>query len=362
MPIESLRNLSGTLLAAVKVLLAGLFAVSSVASAALVRDHAVPELRPLHEAGSEIAVYEPPVPLLWKVSDADNAVYLLGSFHLLKADDYPVSPDIDAAFADAERLVFEIAPEDLADPATGRKFLEAAKFPDGRTLPDALDPRLREKLHRLLARQGTSISQVEHYSPWYVNLSLMLGLSQSLGFSAEQGLDRYLMQQAAEAGKPMSGLESIEDQLQALVASPMEEQVKGLEDFIDRPHEVPAELSGLHQAWRDGDLVKLDQMTRREMLEKTPQTYQVINVERNQAWLPQLRQMLDGQRRVDFLVVVGALHLLGEDGLIEKLRLHGYQVERICSVCEAEADSESDLDATSPGSGHTEKADRHHQP
>jgi uncharacterized protein YbaP (TraB family) len=330
---------------ALKGLLACLLAVSSVASAALVRDRAMPDVVPLHEAASGIPAHEPPLPLLWKVSDADNAVYLLGSFHLLKDDDYPLSPDIDAAFTDAGRIVFEVAPEDLADPDTGRKFLEAARFVDGRTLSDVLDPRLREKLHRLLARQGSSIGQIDHYSPWYVNLSLMLGLSQSLGFRAEQGLDRYLMQQAAEAGKPTSGLESIDDQLHALVASPMAEQVEGLEDFIDRPQEIPAELSSLHQAWRDGDVAKLDALTRLEMLDKTPQTYRIINVDRNEAWLPQLRQMLDGHRRLDFLVVVGALHLLGEDGLVEKLRLNGYRIERICSACEPEADGEVEPDA-----------------
>ena len=46
-----------------------------------------------------------PVPLLWKVSDKDNAVYLLGSFHLLRSSDYPLSGDVDAAFADAERVL-----------------------------------------------------------------------------------------------------------------------------------------------------------------------------------------------------------------------------------------------------------------
>jgi uncharacterized protein YbaP (TraB family) len=349
MPIErllgSLRGLPGTPVPALKILLACLLAVSSAASAALIRDRAVPDVVPLHEAASDVPAHEPPLPLLWKVSDADNAVYLLGSFHLLKDDDYPLSPDIDAAFADAGRIVFEVAPEDLADPDTGRKFLEAARFEDGRTLSDVLDPRLREKLHRLLARQGSSIGQIDHYSPWYVNLSLMLGLSQSLGFRAEQGLDRYLMQQALDAGKPTSGLESIDDQLHALVASPMAEQVTGLEDFIDRPQEIPAELSSLHQAWRDGDVAKLDALTRLEMLDRTPQTYQVINVDRNEAWLPQLQQMLDDHRHLDFLVVVGALHLLGEDGLVEKLRMHGYRIERICSACEPAADSGIEPDA-----------------
>ena len=56
-----------------------------------------------------------------------------------------------------------------------------------------------------------------------------------------------------------------------------------------------------------------------------------INVQRNDAWLPKLERTL--ARDDDALVVVGALHLLGEDGIVEKLRAKGYQVERICSAC-----------------------------
>lgn len=323
-----------------KTALVCLIAATSVASAGYnIGNDAAPSAMQSPEAASlELPAYVPPRPLLWKVSDADNAVYLLGSFHLLKDDDYPLSPDIEAAFEDAERIVFEVSPEDLDDPDTGRKFLQAARFDDGRSLADVLPPRLREKLHRLLARQGSSLQQVNHYSPWYVNLSLMLGLSQSLGFDAEQGLDRHLMQQAVQAGKPTSGLESIEDQLYALDASPMDEQIKGLEEFLDRPQEIPGQLTDLHQAWREGDIGRLDALTREEMLDKTPRTYQVINVERNEAWLPQLRQMLDAHRHEDFLVVVGALHLLGEDGVVEKLRAQGYRIERICSACDAESD------------------------
>lgn len=330
----------------VKNALLCLIAVSSAASAGFARDSAAPPRTEPPRTSFEPSAYVPPRPLLWKVSDADNAVYLVGSFHLLKHSDYPLSPDIVAAFEGADRIVFEVAPEDLDDPDTSHKFLDAARFDDGRSLVDVLPPRLREKLHRLLARQGSSIQQVDHYSPWYVNLSLMLGLSQSLGFDAGQGLDRYLMQQAAQAGKPSSGLESIEDQLYALAASPMDEQIRGLEDFLDRPQEIPGQLSDLHQAWRDGDVDRLDELTRVEMLDKTPRTYQVINVERNEAWLPQLRRMLDAyHRQEDFMVVVGALHLLGEDGVVEKLRAQGYRIERICSACDAESDDADGHDA-----------------
>lgn len=281
----------------------------------------------------ETRTHLPPVPLLWKVSDRNNAVYLLGSIHLLKEDDYPLSADVDAAFDDAARIVFEVSPEELGSPEASTSFREAANLPDGRTLSDLISPRLREKLHRLLARQGGSLEQVNHYSPWFVNLSLMLGLSHSLGFSPELGVDQYLMQRAAEAGKPTAGLETIDDQLRALTDSPVAEQVLGLEDFLDRPQEMPGELAELHEAWRAGDVAGLEAISLTDMMAKTPRTYQLVNVERNQAWLPLLRRMLDGRGRDNVLVVVGAMHLLGDDGLLALLEQAGYTVERICSAC-----------------------------
>ncbi len=317
-----------------RVVIACLVLLCGSALAAVGSVQQVPPQR--NPATATVPGHVPPVPLLWKVSDADNAIYLLGSFHLLKEDDYPLSTDVDAAFADVARVVFEVSPEELASESTASGFLAAANLPDDHTLSDVLSPRLREKLHRLLARQGGSLDQVNHYSPWFVNLSLMLGLSHSLGFNPELGLDQHLMHRAAQSGKPTAGLETVADQLRALADSPMAEQVIGLADFLDRPQEMPGELSDLHQAWRDGDVERLDRVARVDMMAKTPRSYQLINVERNEAWLPQLRWMLDAPGQDNALVVVGALHLLGEDGVIALLARQGYSVERICSLCVVE--------------------------
>lgn len=275
----------------------------------------------------------PPVPLLWQVSDADSSLYLLGSFHLLKRGDYPLSSDIQLAFDAADEVVFEVAPEQLDDPTTQQRFMAAAAHDDGRTLSEVLSPELRSALDRLLAQQGGSVRQVDAYEPWFVNLSLVLGLSQSLDFRPELGLDRHLMDLAAQRGKRVAGLETFDDQLDALDASPMSEQVESLADFVEQLDEMPGKLSDLHRAWRDGNLEVLDAMTRVEMKEKTPQTYRLVNVRRNQAWLPRLQSMLDDRQEGEVMVVVGALHLLGDDGLVEQLRGRGYDVERVCSAC-----------------------------
>lgn len=314
-----------------KMLCLSLLAAAGLMSVALAVEQVATPASP--NSAPAATTKAPPLPLLWKVSDGDNAVYLLGSFHLLKGDDYPLSPDIDAAFAASDKLVFEVPPEQMLDPAMAQKFLAAAGYSDGRTLSQVLPPALREKFNRILAQRGASIAQFDGYEPWFVNLSLMLGMSQQLGFSPEKGLDQHLMQRAAAANKATGGLESIDTQLQVLDSTPMAEQIVSLKEFLDKPMEMPGMLGDLHSAWRDGDIARLDELTREEMREKTPQTYRIVNVERNQAWLPQIQAMLDDAKKGDTLVVVGALHLLGEDGVIEMLRGKGYKVERVCSAC-----------------------------
>ena len=90
---------------------------------------------------------DPPVPLLWKVSDADNAVYLLGSFHLLKPDDYPLSNDVNRAFADARTVVFELPPEEMNSPQLPLQMMQAAVRTDGSQLDSELPAETVAKLN-----------------------------------------------------------------------------------------------------------------------------------------------------------------------------------------------------------------------
>ena len=113
----------------------------------------------------------------------------------------------------------------------------------------------------------------------------------------------------------------------------MEEQITGLRDFFDKPADVPKLLNDTHTAWRNGDVGRLSELVIDEMRNDTPVTYRIINVERNDAWVPKLQEMLDESKQGSTLVVVGAMHLLGSDGVVDKLRAKGYQVERICSAC-----------------------------
>ncbi|MEO6227425.1 MAG: TraB/GumN family protein [Thermomonas sp.] len=274
-------------------------------------------------------------PLLWKVSDADNNVYLLGSFHLLKPDDYPLPAEVDRAFDDAESLLFEVDPREMTSPETMVSARKYMAYAPGKSLSKVLPKPTLEKLDQLMAAGGGSVQAMEQSEPWAVSLGLIMGVTRALGFKTDLGLDRNLMERAAKAGKPTAGLETVDAQLSALDSVPYAEQAQGLDEFLDDPMKASKQMQDMHAWWRAGDVAKLDSAMRVDMAEKTPISYKTLDVDRNNAWMPQIEQRLTGSKHDDTLVVVGSLHLLGKEGLVEKLRAKGYKVERICDSCDA---------------------------
>lgn len=284
----------------------------------------------------------PPVPLLWKVSDADNSLYLLGSFHMLRTSDYPLSADVDAAFADAEALVFEMPPEEMGSPALGVQMAQAALRADGTRLSSDLTPDTAKKFDAWLAANDAALNEaklppqmLQLFEPWFVGLMISIVEAGKQGMDPKLGLDTNLAEKAKQANKPTSGFETGAQQIAFLDGMGREEQVQMLEESLEEAQEGRKELEKLHAAWRAGDADLLWNEMAHEMRIEYPALYRRINVERNDAWLPKLEQRLREGGSDDTLVVVGALHLLGGDGVVEKLRAKGYKVERVCSACKA---------------------------
>ncbi|MCJ0825057.1 TraB/GumN family protein [Luteimonas sp. 50] len=284
----------------------------------------------------------PPVPLLWKVSDADNSVYLLGSFHLLKPGDYPLSADVDAAFADAESLLFEMPPSEMESPTLALQMGHAALRVDGSRLDSQLPPATARKLQDWftgnaadLQASGLTSQSLQMFEPWFVGLTVSIIEMTREGLDPKLGLDRHFAEAAGRAGKPVDGFETGAQQIAFLDGMDADEQVQFLDEALSESDEGGSEVEKLHAAWRAGDAATLWDDMAADMKRQYPRLYRHVNVERNDAWLPRIEQRLQASGEDDTMVVVGTLHLLGSDGLVEKLRARGYAVERICSACKA---------------------------
>lgn len=273
-------------------------------------------------AGSVLAR---PVPLLWVAKKGDTEVHLLGSFHMLKEQDYPMDASIETAYAGADALVFEIAPAEMRSPDLARGLMQAARFEDGGSLRAVLPEATRKKLEAFMGEAAVLGS--DSMKPWFITLNMTVTMIMQAGFNPALGMDMHFMQRADEDGKPTRGLETVADQIAALSGAPMDEQILGLEEALRPQAEMLKRFDELHAFWRAGDVDAIERLMVEELVDKTPVTAKLLNEDRNRRWLPQIESLLTGSE--DTLVIVGALHLVGDIGLVELLRARGYSVERV---------------------------------
>lgn len=276
-----------------------------------------------------LAWAQPPVPLLWKVSGAQGSVYLLGSFHLLKESDYPLAPSVDAALADVKEVYFEVSPQEAQSPALAEKMNRVAMRTNGKTLQQSLSPKTWTALQAYAAKNQMSLEPLQSFKPWFIAVGLTMAEFMKLGFSPAVGLDQYFMTRAEQTKKPAWGLETADAQITLLDGMDAATQGDFLTETLIDLQDMPTLVGALHDAWRQGDDAALDRLGSADMRARFPKLYQQLLVDRNRAWLPKLEVLLQPGASGNALVVVGALHLVGRDGLVQMLQARGYRVQRL---------------------------------
>jgi uncharacterized protein YbaP (TraB family) len=266
-------------------------------------------------------------PAAWRIQGKNGGeVALLGSMHALRASDYPLPPLVDELYARADVLVMEIDLDDLDLAAEQATLLSAAVLPVDQTLAGVLDPAVYKVAERRARELGVDIALLDHAEPWFVAITLLdLGM-RKIGFEAERGLEQYLVGKAARDHKEIVGLETLEKQVRIFAALPAAGQRALLKQTLDELDTADATMKELTAAWRDGHL---ETMTDKLLgdFDDYPELYPALVTERNAAWTDELERLLKDGRR--YLVVVGALHLVGRDSVIERLGARGHRVARI---------------------------------
>jgi uncharacterized protein YbaP (TraB family) len=145
------------------------------------------------------------------------------------------------------------------------------------------------------------------------------------GFNPLSGVDMQIALLAQGDGKPLQGLETAADQLRLFARLSMDEQREMLRSILDEKDPI-SQLREIVTAWRSGDTATLEKELRKGA-EESPELFRKLTTERNLRWLPQIEKMLQDPKD-DYLVVTGALHMVGRDGLVELLRRKGYRVEQ----------------------------------
>jgi hypothetical protein len=259
--------------------------------------------------------------IFWEVKGRHNTVYLLGSVHMLKAADSALPPEALRAYAASKVLVMEL---DL-NAAGAESLLESGAdlttLPQGQTLAAVLGPQLYAQLLARARPMGLEADVIEHFQPWFAALMLQqMQLAQS-GFDAAAGVDEQFALLAQADHKPIIGLETMDQQLGLFSHLSLEQQRQFLRSTLEDSANAESETDAVVRAWKRGDTVKLEQLLR-EGTQDSPELYRLLTTDRNRRWLPKIVALLNGDD--DCLVIVGALHLIGHDGVIDLLQHQGF--------------------------------------
>jgi uncharacterized protein YbaP (TraB family) len=262
----------------------------------------------------------------WKVTGKSGVVYLVGSVHLLSNDFYPLPPPLEAAYKDSDLLVEEVDMAELTNPTAQLAVLGKAMLPAATPLDKVISAETYAMLAKRAGALGLPLEPFKLLKPWMVAMTLVQTEWQEAGFDPQLGLDKHFYDQAKADGKATQALETAEYQISRLDGLTMEQQERMLAESLKELDDEKANMKKLVEAWRTGDSATVEKIVLAD-LKTEPVLYQRLLVERNRNWMPKLEALFARPRHA--LVVVGAAHLVGPDGLLAALKAKGYTVEQL---------------------------------
>lgn len=264
---------------------------------------------------------------VWRISKGDNHIYLGGTFHLLSSSDHPLPEVFSRAYKDADRLVFETDLEKAQTPAFQMAMMKALTYQDERTLHTALKPETLKSLEAFLTSRGLRLESFAKFTPGGIGLMIAIMEYQRMGMQPMYGVDAVYHQKALADKKPVSLLETPEEQLEFISKIGEGQGDSMIAYTLEEIERLPELINALKQAWRNGNLEKLDELALEDSREQFPRTHKSLISDRNDAWLAPIKKML-GDESTEF-ILVGAMHLAGPEGLVAQLKQQGYKVENL---------------------------------
>lgn len=259
--------------------------------------------------------------VFWSVTDDNGRQnWLLGTMHSEDPRLLEWPKPLVEALGKADRIALELVPD-------GRMLerLQQAMVSE-RSLDDVLDPELHRQVVTILTdKYGLTRSAVNRLKPWAVALTLATPPPETGMY-----MDLMISYRAQGAGLDVMALETVDEQIDFLAGLPLEDQLSLIRETVDDHDDHAAVFEQLVAAYLDGDLERLDRLAEEQMAGLDGRIVRYFNEQglaaRNRRMLERAEPWLEAG---GLIIAVGALHLHGEDGLVELLRERGWQVEGI---------------------------------
>ncbi len=253
---------------------------------------------------------------VWKVEANGNVIYIGGTVHLLRAEDYPLPDEFYQAYKKADALVFETDLKEMEGEEIMSKLMVEAQYQDGNSLSKSLSPKVYSLLKEKMTEKGLPIESFESFKPSIIILTLSSLMMQQNGIDTE-GVDQHFYKKAEEDKKNVMFLETVDEQIKMLTSmgegnedafvlsslEDLEEMNKGMEDLI--------------ADWKNGTKETMEKEIE-TMIKEYPNIYKTLLEERNKSWILSMNKFLESNE-VEY-ILVGGMHLYGEQGILNILK------------------------------------------
>ncbi len=256
--------------------------------------------------------------LLWKVSKGDQEAYLYGTIHI--SCNAELSPDVEKALKESDELILEI---DMSDPSLQMRMMQKMMLPDGKDASDFLTDKELESLEEYVNENVKMIpdfAMVSNMKPIFLSSLITQSL---LSCQNQTGYDQLLLQKAQQQNMPISGLETIDEQISALDGIPHQEVYDEIIASIEEDQQEDIKmLDKMMQYYNNANLKALKKLF--DESDSFLNDFTDIALDkRNKNWIPVIKEKMKGQK---VFIAFGAAHLIGENGVVELLKDEGYKV------------------------------------
>lgn len=263
---------------------------------------------------------------MWLIQGASNRIYLLGSIHVLRQSDHPIPTAIEDAYEDAEVLIMEVDMDDFDPLAMLQLVDELGLIQDGRSLQELMGPGPYDEASQVASQLNIPIDMLARTEPWLAAITVEQLMLLRIGFDPEFGIEFHFTSKAGKDNKEIRGFESAREQLEFLDHLSLPAQRALLIQTLHQSLNLEQDLNQLIDAWRNGDVEFLEDNMLDDM-RQYPELYKTLVTDRNEAWVQRIKSLTEDD--TDYLIVVGALHLVGEDGVPNLLSKTGITVNQL---------------------------------
>ena len=282
--------------------------------------------------------------LLWKATNGNNTLYLLGTIHLDRDNVYPLHKSLRDAIQASEEVIFEL---DLND-QEGIALLQSMQtYSGGTTLADHISPELYQRVQSAAAALGMEAGALDIYKPWALASTFStLSMMDDSTSSNAMAIDSYVNAAAVNSGKAIGAVETyafqggifdglsaeyqeayLDSALSALEAALSGTSSPEMEEALQQQEEM---LSGMFAAWKDRDPEAFSQVYGKEaIINSTDELNSKLFTERDPGMIQAAANYLEAEGSHTYFLAVGAGHMVDPGGIVSGLRELGYTVELV---------------------------------